>query len=167
MTNGSYVGVSLALIAVLGGCSGREPAAPLPGTFLSGSVRLLTPAPGGRFVQNDPSIGCAVHSTRGSGFRLAFDWEDVAGANRYDIELKHVGAEFPAVSYHVTESRYEATFCNAFVIDSNLDHWIWRVAAIGGSDKGTAPDTLWSEEREYGFAACRLSDDRPCYADAP
>ena len=148
MTKGSHVATLLTLGVLVTGCTASEPIAPGPTPFLSGHVSLLAPSPGGRFVQNDASIGCAQHSTRGYGFHVAFDWEDVAGAERYDIELRHVGSEFPAVSYHVTESRYEATWCNAFVIDSNLDHWIWRVAAIGGGDRGAAPDTLWSEDRE-------------------
>jgi hypothetical protein len=129
-----------------------------------GSVSLLSPSPGALFVQNDASIGCSSHPFRGYGFRFDFDWEDVSGADRYAIHLKKVGALYPAIDQNVLESAYDAAWCNAFVIDANLNNWVWRVAAIDLRPGGAAPDTLWSEERAYGFAPCRHSGDVPCTA---
>lgn len=131
---------------------------------LEGQVKLVAPASGSRFAQNDASIGCQSHAFRGYGFRLAFDWEDVPEAHRYDIYLKKVGALYPAINYHVTESQYDVAWCNAFVIDANLDNWTWRVAAIGAGESAEKPDTLWSEERTYGFEPCRHPDGSPCTA---
>ncbi len=128
-----------------------------------GSVNLVSPTPGALFVQNDPSIGCSSHPFRGYGFRLAFDWEDVAGADRYAIHLKKVGALYPAIDQSITESGFDFAWCNAFVIDPNLNNWVWRVAAIA-DHAGAPPDTLWSEERAYGFAPCRHPGDVPCTA---
>ena len=145
------------LVAALG-CDGLSTQ---PWTQLSGPVHLTAPANGGQFLQNDASIGCADHPTRGRGMRLAFDWEDVPGATRYDIELRHTGSAFPAVRYAVGESSYETVACNAFVIDANLENWAWRVAAVGATES----DVLWSEERVYRFAPCRLADATPCFAN--
>ena len=148
-------------------CAAAACADPSPGpvlTTMRGPVKLLTPASGTRFVQNDPAIGCPSHDTRGYGFRLAFDWDDVPGAYRYDIVLKRVGAAYPAINYHVTVSQYEINWCNTFVIDANLDNWVWSVAAIGPGRSAVEPDTLWSEARQYGFEPCRHADDTPCSA---
>lgn len=130
-----------------------------------GAVSLLAPAGGAKFVQNDPSIGCAYHAKRGYGFRLQFDWEDVEGADRYAIFFRKVGAPYAAINHSVALSEFDEAWCNAFVIDANLENWAWRVAAIaGGWDSTAKVDTLWSEERTYGFLPCRHADDAPCTA---
>lgn len=128
-----------------------------------GTVNLLSPTPGSLFEQNDPNIGCTSHPFRGYGFRTAFDWEDVDGADRYAVRLKKVGAMYAAIDHSVIDSDLDLTWCNAFVIDPNLNNWVWRVAAIADRP-GAAPDTLWSEERTYGFAPCRHPGDVPCTA---
>jgi hypothetical protein len=148
---------------VVAACSDPRTAPPDVDLF-EGQVKLVSPSNGSRFAQNDPSIGCTAHPFRGYGFRLAFDWEDVRGAHGYAIYLEHVGSTYPAIDHHVTESRYAATWCNAFVADVNLDNWIWRVAAIRAGAAATVPDTLWSEERTYGFQPCRHPDGAPCTA---
>ncbi len=154
--------MALVAITALTACT-KDPNAPRR-PRLPGSVKLLAPQADARIAQNDPSIGCTADPARGHGFRLAFDWEGVAGADGYDIEFKNVRAAVPAVSYHVTESSYERAWCNAFVRDFYLDDWIWRVAAIGIPVGATAPDTLWSEERKYGFEPCRVANDQNCWA---
>jgi hypothetical protein len=158
--------VAIPTIAGILACSADNPNAPL-GPELTGTVQLVSPLSGGRFTQNDASIGCAAHAARGFGFRTVFDWQDVEGAEKYIIRLKQAGAQFPAIDYEVSESRYERTWCNAFVIDLNLDDWNWTVAAIGPAPAGAVPDTLWSEQRVYGFDPCRLSDGRSCFAPPP
>ena len=156
------IGLTFAAVAA---CSDPRTAPPDVDLF-EGQVKLVAPSNGSRFAQNDPAIGCAAHPFRGYGFRLAFDWEDVRGAQHYAIHLKHVGSAYPAIDYQITESRFDAAWCNAFVIDSNLDNWIWRVAAISADPSATAPDTLWSEERTHGFQPCRHPDGAPCSAPA-
>ena len=130
---------------------------------LQGPLALVSPAHGERFRQNDASLGCSAHAARGHGFRIAFDWRKVSGASAYKVVFWHRGSQFPAVERVVLEPTYSQTLCNAFVIDANLDHWAWRVAALGPA-RGSLRDTLWSEEREYGFEPCRLRDTLPCFA---
>lgn len=154
-------------IAVLAGCNGEISQTPRTQTQLHGQVSLVSPTNGGRFTQNDASLGCSAHAARGYGFRVAFDWQAVDGAEVYDVVFWHQGSQFPAVKRTVTTTDYEETECNAFVIDSNLDHWVWRVAAISPANVGGARDTLWSEEREYGFEPCRLASGQPCFAPPP
>jgi hypothetical protein len=130
---------------------------------LTGTVNLIAPSPGALFAQNDPSLGCTSHAKRGYGFRTAFDWEDVEGADRYAVRLKKVGAMYAAIDHSVVDSELDLTWCNAFVIDVNLENWVWSVAAI--ADRPSAPpDTLWSETRGYGFQPCRHPDGEPCTA---
>jgi hypothetical protein len=157
------VRLCLPLIAGLVGCNETtEPSE--PAVRLEGAVALVRPASGERFRQNDASLGCADHAARGHGFRIAFDWQEVDKAEGYKIVFWHRGSMFPAVQQVVTESSYEVTMCNAFVADFNLDHWVWRVAAFGPAPNRAPADTLWSEEREYGFEPCRLADGTPCSA---
>lgn len=153
------VGLTLAAAAA---CSEPGTATPEIET-VPGEVRLVAPSNGSRFRQNDASIGCPHHAFRGYGFRLAFDWESVPKAQRYGIYLKKVGAMYPAINYEVMESHYAAAWCNAFVADPNLDNWTWRVAAIADGSAGKV-DTLWSEERTYGFEPCRHANGSPCTA---
>ena len=122
---------------------------------------LISPAIQGRFRQNDPTIGCSAHAARGRGFRLAFDWRDVEGAGAYKIVFWQRQAIYPAIERVVTASEYAETRCQTFVIDRNLNDWVWKVAALGGSRLNTI---VWSEERTFGFEPCRLEDGRPCYA---
>ncbi len=152
-------------VAAAAACAGSDAVAPPQISAWSGTVTLVAPLAGARFVQNDTLIGCPTHATRGSGFRLSFDWGDVERADRYAIHLKRVGALFPVIDQNVYQSQVEFTSCNSFVIDANLDGWVWRVAAIDDRP-GAMPDTLWSEERGYGFQPCRLAGGVPCNAPA-
>ena len=154
----------LAGVLALAACASESPNAPVRRAGLEGPLALVSPADRERFKQNDSSLGCDAHPARGYGFRLAFDWRDVKDAAGYKIVFWHTGSAIPAVERVVTVSEFAATWCNAFVIDRNLDHWAWRVAALGPSRNGEAPDTLWSETREYGFAPCRIRDTVPCSA---
>lgn len=167
----SRIEVTLALGVSVIACSPPTPPADKRPETNPPTVQLVSPESEGRFQQNDLTLGCTPHSARGSGFRVAFDWKDVRAANRYRVVFWQRNAQFPAIARDVTTSEYEEINCNAFVMDRNLDEWVWKVAAMGpipGSetDSGTvARDTiLWSEEREFGFEPCRLEDDRPCYA---
>lgn len=163
------VGLALTAGICIVGC--ESPTPPPRQMFVPPSVQLVSPEPEGRFRQNDPTLSCLPHSARGSGFRVAFDWKDVRGATRYRVVFWHRNAQFPAIEREVTASEYEEIDCNAFVIDNNLNDWVWKVAAMGPIptkefDTGAfVRDTvLWSQERVYGFQPCRLSDGQPCYA---
>jgi len=169
------IALSVVALLVLAACaSNTDFTAPSAEQAVYAPVLLVSPELGGRFKQNDLTLGCTPHPARGSGFRLAFDWHDVPGATRYQIVFWHRGSQFPAVQGEVAASEYEEIACNSFVIDRNLHDWIWKVAALGpitpaqGADGRTAPrDTvLWSEERVFGFEPCRLADGRPCNAPA-
>ena len=154
----------LATILAVSACGKDLPNAPTRQPTLEGPLALVSPADRERFKQNDASLGCDAHPARGYGFRLAFDWRDVKDAVGYKIVFWHTGSAVPAVERIVTVSEFTGLWCNAFVIDRNLDHWAWRVAALGPSRDGEAPDTLWSETREYGFEPCRIRDTVPCSA---
>lgn len=164
-----HMSLATSFIVVVGllACNNEPPQAPLTNGQLQGPVSLVSPADGERFKQNDATLGCPDHAARGYGFHIAFDWKDVAGAATYKIVFWHTGSPIPAVQRVVTASTYAETQCNAFVADQNLDHWAWRVAALGPAGDGVPPDTLWSEEREYGFEPCRLSNGDRCSAPPP
>lgn len=151
-----------AILLIAAACT--ESAAPPRREPFTGTVTLLAPNAGALFTQNDTTIGCPAHPARGSGFRLQFDWQDVPGATRYAIHLKADSARYPVLNQDVSRSDVDFSMCNAFVIDRNLDGWLWRVAAIRDVAGSTVPDTLWSEERRYGFTPCRLANGAPCYA---
>jgi hypothetical protein len=168
--------VSLTTLSVLAGLAaavsacGRDATTPVRQAEMP-VVQLLSPERGGRFAQNDPNLGCPANATYGSGFRVAFRWHSVEGASSYHVVFWHTGSRFAAIDREVYQSSHEEIRCNAFVADPNLDQWLWTVAAIGriapvGSDSGAvAKDTvLWSEEREFGFLPCRISDTVPCNA---
>ena len=123
---------------------------------------LVSPEDHGVFRQNDASIGCPADAARGYGFRAAFDWKDVKGASAYNVVYQQRDARYPAIVNTVAESHYEATFCNAFVIDRNLAHWLWKVEALGPGVN--APVILSTEEREFRFEPCRLANGNACWA---
>ncbi|MGH7471696.1 MAG: hypothetical protein ACRENP_27400, partial [Longimicrobiales bacterium] len=124
-------------------------------------ARLLHPLAGVRFQQNDAAIACPQHPTRGHGFRVAFDWQDVTGATEYQLIYSHESALLPMINRSVPLSAFESTQCATFVADGNLDGWTWSVGAVVPVAGGQR-DTLWSESRENGFMPCRLTDGSRC-----
>ena len=145
-------------IALHAACGDDDPAAP----SMQGP-RLLTPAAGVRFRQNDPTIGCPAHPTAGYGHASAFDWSDVPGAVEYRIVYVHAG-HFPLYDRTVPTSAFAESECNSYVDDLFLDGWSWRVGAVMPLGNGVR-DTLWSESRVNGFEPCRLADGRPCHPE--
>ena len=137
-------------------CGGDVPAEPS-----RRGPRLLSPAPGVRFRQNDPTIGCPAHPTAGYGHASAFDWSDVPGAVEYRIVYAHSG-HFPLYDRTVPTSDFAEAECNSYVADVFLDGWSWRAGAVMPLVNG-ARDTLWSEIRVNGFEPCRLDDGRYCH----
>ena len=145
-----------AAVALCLACRGDTPAEPS-----RQGPRLLSPATGVRFRQNDPAIGCPAHPTTGYGHASAFDWSDVPGAVEYRIVYVHAG-HIPLYDRTVSTSEFAEAECNSYVDDLFLDGWSWRVAAVMPVVNGVR-DTLWSETRFNGFEPCRLADGRRCH----
>ena len=98
---------------------------------------------------------CTHHPTRGSGFRITFDWTDVTvpgEETKYRVLAEHRGARFPIVNQLVSNSELTHTSCG-FVIDSNLKDWQWR-GRVENPDHGGE----WTGYRSFEFAPCRLAE---------
>ena len=120
---------------------------------------LLLPEADAVIPQNDPATGCAAVSGVGTGLRVAFDWADVdapAGLAHYEIHAQHEGSTFPIVDTTTRASQHVHVACGSYVVDSNLDNWVWRVRAV--DLRGQASE--WAERR-FSYAPCRIGR-RPC-----
>ena len=163
---------TLALAACNRGDSTSPDQPPPRRSYPVDATLLLSPENDAVFTQNDPTIGCPAHPTRGYGFRTSFDWKDVEGASEYRIVFHQRDARYAAIERTVTTSEFAETLCNAYVADVNREHWNWQVIALGTiavpGDSGTARrDTvLMSTSREYSFAPCRLASGAACSAPA-
>lgn len=134
-----------ALAVALAACA--PPVAPVeeePGLH---APTLLSPDEGSRIRQNDPTTGCYFDRGYGYGYQIAFDWSDVSAASSYHVYAIHSGSAFPVVDTIVVESRLFHRACNAYVIDSNLSDWKWRVASMG-ADGSVGP---WSAFATWRF----------------
>ena len=114
-------------------------------------------------AQNQREIGCALlpgpDASRGRGFQIAFDWEGVEipnGVASYRLVAGRAGAERPIVDRVVETSHFTQVSCNAFVADSNLTGWEWRVQAIDGQGRTSE----WSAPLAFAFEPCVLDDGR-------
>ena len=58
-----------------------------------------------------------------------FDWDDVPGAQAYEIVVLGASAAFPIVQTTTTTSEYVFDRRSGYIIDSNLLGWSWRVRA--------------------------------------
>ena len=124
---------------------------------------LISPINNATIPQNDPTIGCPSHPTRGFGYLVKFDWTDATsphGIAGYEIFAKARTAQFPIVDTFVVPSEFTRASCNVFVIDPNLEGQEWRVRAR--DTRGQLGP--WSATGLYTFAPCRLADGRPCNA---
>ena len=124
---------------------------------------LISPINNATISQNDPTIGCPSHPTRGFGYLVKFDWTDATsphGIAGYEIFAKARTAQFPIVDTFVVPSEFTRASCNVFVIDPNLEGWEWRVRARDRRGQ-LGP---WSVTGLFRFSPCRLADDRPCNA---
>ena len=125
----------------------------------------LRPAPDAIIVQNDPSIGCPAHDTRGYGFRIDFAWRPtpgVAALSGYRLVARHESAINPMIDVRIWDAtEHTEVRCNTFTTDQYLDGWSWFGEAF---DAKHDPITR-SEARVFSFAPCRLDDGRPCRAN--
>jgi probable HAF family extracellular repeat protein len=125
------------------------------------AITLATPRAGAGIAQNVPSTGCKSQPGRGYGFTVGFSWAvpDASGVSRYRLVMRRAGFR-PALDVTAAVPRYTWTSCNAFVVDSNLPGWHWRVAALDERGQEIAA----SEWRPIGFLPCRLVDGTACNA---
>ena len=121
----------------------------------------VAPAPNTVIAQNNPSIACPPHISRGSGYRIDFDWTSVASANgpvTYRLVLKRRQDAAPLFETNADDSAFSLVSCNAFVADDALDGWEWRVRATDAAGV-VSPFSVAGVLR---FAPCRLSNGETC-----
>lgn len=123
---------------------------------------LLTPINNEMIPQNNPNIGCQLYGNgnAGFGFETFFDWTDSDSPNGikgYHLFVMNINARIPAVDVFVLDSEYTDTNCNAFVIDSDLEGWMWSVQAE--DNLGNLSPVA---EGEFSFEPCRLDDGTQC-----
>lgn len=124
-----------------------------------GEPALLAPVLGAAIPQNSPAIGCPWNSSSGFGFQTVFRWTESASSKgiadyQFVVSNAKINPDGPVVDTFVSSPAVKLTFCNAFVVDAELQGWEWRVRAR---------DTLgafgpWSETGRFQFAPCRIND---------
>lgn len=163
----------LILLAVGVACQRSTPSDPLdrtieptaPAVTRARPLALQSPRVGARIRQNDPALGCSPHPFRGSGFAIAFDWQDAApesGVAWYHLFVKHAGSPYPWIDANTEASEDVGINCNTFVIDPNLNDWYWLVEALDSA--GTVLAT--SDTGRFSFEPCRLDSGAACSAPA-
>jgi hypothetical protein len=121
---------------------------------------LLEPDEGAVIQQNRDDIGCSLipwYQGKGYGFEIEFDWSDVPDAATYELETWREGSD-PGSIVVDGSSSYTSTECNTYVVDNNLQGWMWRVRAVDALGNASQ----WSQTGTYEFAPCRLSDGSAC-----
>ena len=128
-------------------------------------ITLLAPATGASVPQNDSSIGCPTHPTRGYGFQIRFAWTPSthAATTAYRLRVQQRAASNPLLNLVVSGTEYTSTHCHSFVADANLADWVWTVQAVDRA--GTAVQS--GDEGNFQFAPCRLAGGEPCSAASP
>lgn len=153
--------LALTTLALLAACSSDTGTA--PDVLEPSTITLHAPAPDVRIAQNVATLECEPHPTRGYGLRIAFSWSPPTGGAApiaYFLLVKREGSEFPLFENFVPSAAFTMTGCNAFVIDANLEGWLWQVSPVGPDGVVGPP----SEARSFAFLPCRLDDGRACYA---
>jgi probable HAF family extracellular repeat protein len=147
---------------VVGTCLARWSHAVLVQVRPTIGVELGEPSPDTAVPQDDASTGCPAHGTRGYGFQVTFSWSArlLQNVGQYRLVVSHGAATTPALDVTLTEDRYWWPDCNAFVADSNLTGWHWRVSALDFMNNVIAI----SEPRPLQFLPCRLADGSACNA---
>lgn len=173
------LGVSCALLALtvaVGSAAGAQSAVSVDARpFGSQSVFVIPfwPLPKARIPQNVSTLGCAAHPTAGSGFGIVFRWMPIPswrpdraiGIRGYRLRVQHQDAPNPALDVTLagaSSTSYRWVSCNSFVIDSNLDDWIWSVTAVDSEGHVVA-----SSHSSFLFLPCRLDAQpgQPCYSN--
>ena len=161
----------LAVLGLIGGCSsgssgeGEEDFIedPPPEDVVNVAAPvLLTPVNNEAIPQNNPNIGCPFVPFRGYGHEIHFDWTDSDspnGISGYHLFVMNINGVIPLIEMFVEDSEFTLTGCNDFVIDSNLNGWMWSVQAEDNS--GNLSPVV---EDIFRFEPCRLDDGTECSA---
>lgn len=125
------------------------------------AVTLTTPVADAVITQNDPTIKCPLNPTFGYGYKIVFQWAGAKPVNfgHYHLRVQHTGS-VPVIDQNLKRQRRRLKQCDSFVIDSNLNNWIWQVTTFDNA--GNVLDV--SEQRSFSFAPCRLSNGQACNA---
>jgi hypothetical protein len=132
---------------------------------------LLSPVNNAVIQQNDPASGCSLlpgsGASRGRGFSIVFNWSDVespGGIMGYRIYASRVGSVPILNNVFVESSEFTYVACNAFVADSLLTNWEWRVQTVGAQEQMSP----FSPLAQFQFEPCLLDDNETsCSAPAP
>lgn len=140
--------------------SADGPSAPI----IPSQPTLLMPINGALIPQNDPTTGCPFDPAGGHGHRIVFDWTDAQARNGiagYELVCARSSVEnpLPIIETFVEVSELTQASCG-FIIDRNLDNWVWRVRAMDTQSVFGE----WSEVGVFGFEPCRLDDGGVCWA---
>lgn len=166
-----FVGIAVLFVLVglgaIGGCSSGSDGGedfiedPPPEEVVNVAAPvLLTPVNNDAIPQNNPNIGCPFVPFRGYGHEILFDWTDSGSPNGikgYHLFVMNINAVIPLIDMFVEDSEFTFTGCNDFVIDSNLNGWMWSVQAEDNS--GNLSPVV---EDIFRFEPCRLEDGSPC-----
>ena len=118
---------------------------------------LVSPEDGEVISQNDSTIGCKPHPTRGFGYRILFDWTDsfsASGTAGYDLFVRNRKSEGPIIDTFVKQSDFEFIRCNAVEEGGEAE---WGVRCKDNQGRFSP----W-QIGEFRFADCRLQDGTPC-----
>jgi hypothetical protein len=123
---------------------------------LTPPTTLIAPLATPPIPQNDASTGCTFALHRGQGFHTTFTWKGAqasAGIAGYELQvLSPAQAVAPGFDM-VVGNPYSWRECNAFVPDSLLTGWQWRVRTE--DTRGDFSD--WSPMQAFSFSPCRVA----------
>ena len=75
----------------------------------------------------EPVAGATLPQLESAEWR--FDWDDVPGAQSYEIVILGPSAMFPLFHVTTTKSEFVAPIKRGYISDANLEGWSWRVRA--------------------------------------
>ena len=91
----------------------------------------------------EPVAGATLPQLESAEWR--YDWDDVPGANSYEIVILGPSAMFPLFHVTTTKSEFVAPVRQGYIWDGNLEGWSWRVRAqYGATSSGP-----WSAARRF------------------
>jgi hypothetical protein len=139
-----------------------------PAVGLQPPVLLNPIGSGDAIAQNNRATGCSLlpgpDASRGRGYMIAFDWQDVESASAYRLVARRVGAERALVDQVVQSSAYTHISCNSFAPDSSLTGWEWTVQTQDAQGRLSEPSAPVS----FQFQSCVLDDGETlCHVPEP
>ena len=139
-----------------------------PGVGVPPPVLLAPIGSDDAIAQNNSATGCSLlpgpDASRGRGYMIAFDWQNVESASAYRLVARAAGAELAIVDQVVQSSEYTHISCNSFAENSSLTGWEWTVQTQDSRGRLSEP----SNPVPFEFQPCVLDDgETPCHAPAP